>query len=124
MPEYFFTLYPCKVFSNQLRCDSGMFIEAVPNRSLPPAGRLRESYRDEQGRSQKRTLANLSNMYSGRRPIRTPSDIAGLKMGSQATKIARNTVLAFGGIPTVIAINAPVYVAANESDRRRQFLAA
>jgi TRAP-type C4-dicarboxylate transport system substrate-binding protein len=83
-----------------------MFIEAVPNLSLPSAGRLRESYRDQQGRSQKRTLANLSNMYSGWRPIRTPSDIAGLKMGSQATKIARYTVLAFGGIPTVIAINA------------------
>lgn len=46
------------------------------------------------------------NMYNGRRPIRTPPDIAGLKMGSQATKIARNTILAFGGIPTVIPINA------------------
>jgi tripartite ATP-independent transporter DctP family solute receptor len=46
------------------------------------------------------------NMYNGRRPIRTPADIAGLKMGSQATKIARNTILAFGGIPTVIGINA------------------
>src|ERR1700722_1473279 len=42
------------------------------------------------------------NMYNGRRSIRTPSDIAGLKMGSQATKIARNTILAFGGIPTVV----------------------
>jgi tripartite ATP-independent transporter DctP family solute receptor len=46
------------------------------------------------------------NMYNGRRPIRTPSDITGLKMGSQATRIARDTILAFGGIPTVIAINA------------------
>jgi tripartite ATP-independent transporter DctP family solute receptor len=46
------------------------------------------------------------NMYNGRRPIRTPSDIAGLKMGSQATRIARNTILAFGGIPTVVGINA------------------
>jgi hypothetical protein len=39
-----------------------MFIEAVPNRDSPPAVLLRESYRDEQGRSQKRTLANLSKL--------------------------------------------------------------
>ena len=39
-----------------------MFIETVPNRSSPPAVLLRESFRDEQGRSQKRTLANLSKL--------------------------------------------------------------
>ena len=39
-----------------------MFIERVPNRSSPPAVLLRESYRDEQGRAQKRTLANLSKL--------------------------------------------------------------
>lgn len=39
-----------------------MFIESVPNRSSPPAVLLRESYRDEAGRSQKRTLANLSKL--------------------------------------------------------------
>lgn len=39
-----------------------MFIEAVPNRGSPPAVLLRESYRDGQGRSQKRTLANLSKL--------------------------------------------------------------
>ena len=39
-----------------------MFIETVPNRNSPPAVLLRESYRDEQGRSQKRTLANLSKL--------------------------------------------------------------
>lgn len=39
-----------------------MFIETVPNRDSPPAVLLRESYRDEQGRSQKRTLANLSKL--------------------------------------------------------------
>src|SRR5580692_5012863 len=41
-----------------------MFIETVPNRSSPPAVLLRESYRDEQGRAQKRTLANLSKLPS------------------------------------------------------------
>jgi hypothetical protein len=39
-----------------------MFIESVPNRNSPPAVLLRESYRDENGRSQKRTLANLSKL--------------------------------------------------------------
>jgi transposase len=39
-----------------------MFIETVPNRDSPPAVLLRESYRDEQGHSQKRTLANLSKL--------------------------------------------------------------
>src|SRR5260221_5977836 len=39
-----------------------MFIESLPNRDSPPAVLLRESYRDEQGRAQKRTLANLSKL--------------------------------------------------------------
>jgi hypothetical protein len=39
-----------------------MFIETVPNRGSPPAVLLRESYRDESGRAQKRTLANLSKL--------------------------------------------------------------
>src|ERR1700757_4164205 len=39
-----------------------MFIETVPNRDSPPAVLLRESYRDENGRAQKRTLANLSKL--------------------------------------------------------------
>jgi hypothetical protein len=39
-----------------------MFIETVPNRTSPPAVLLRESFRDAQGRSQKRTLANLSKL--------------------------------------------------------------
>lgn len=39
-----------------------MFIETVPNRGSPPAVLLRESYRDDNGRAQKRTLANLSKL--------------------------------------------------------------
>jgi transposase len=39
-----------------------MFIETVPNRDSPAAVLLRESYRDDEGRSQKRTLANLSKL--------------------------------------------------------------
>ena len=39
-----------------------MFVETVPNRASSPAVLLRESYRDEEGRAQKRTLANLSKL--------------------------------------------------------------
>lgn len=38
-----------------------MYIESVPNRSSPPAILLRESYRDENGKVKKRTLANLTH---------------------------------------------------------------
>ena len=37
-----------------------MYIEAVPNRSSPPAILLRESYRQD-GKIRKRTLSNLSD---------------------------------------------------------------
>jgi transposase len=39
-----------------------MFIETIPNRGSPPAILLRESWRDEEGRTHKRTLANLSKV--------------------------------------------------------------
>jgi hypothetical protein len=39
-----------------------MFIETVPNRNSPPAVLLRESFRDENGKAQKRTVANLSQL--------------------------------------------------------------
>lgn len=39
-----------------------MFIDTVPNRASPPAVLLRESYRDAAGKTQKRTLANLSKL--------------------------------------------------------------
>jgi tripartite ATP-independent transporter DctP family solute receptor len=42
------------------------------------------------------------NLWNGKRPIRTPADITGLKFGVQASKIQRDTILAFGGIPTVV----------------------
>src|ERR1700688_2758143 len=48
-----------------------MFIETVTNPTSPPAILLRESYRDEAGKAQKRTLANLSKLPA--------SLIAGLK---------------------------------------------
>ena len=46
------------------------------------------------------------NLWNSKHPIRTPADIEGLKMGVQPSKIQRDTILAFGGIPTVVAFNA------------------
>ena len=52
-----------------------MYIEAVPNRTSPPALLLREAYRAD-GKVKKRTLANLSKW---------PSDLVeGLRAGSEA----------------------------------------
>jgi tripartite ATP-independent transporter DctP family solute receptor len=45
------------------------------------------------------------NLWNSKHPIKTPADIAGLKMGVQPSKIQRDTILAFGGIPTVVAFN-------------------
>jgi tripartite ATP-independent transporter DctP family solute receptor len=50
------------------------------------------------------------HLFNGKRPIRTPSDISGLKIGVGPSKIQRDTILAFGGIPTALEINA-VYTA-------------
>src|SRR3979409_2643668 len=47
-----------------------MYIEAVPNRSSPPAILLRESYR-HQGKVRKRTLCNLSDW--------SPAHVEGLR---------------------------------------------
>jgi tripartite ATP-independent transporter DctP family solute receptor len=46
------------------------------------------------------------NLWNSKHPIRTPADIEGLKIGVQPSKIQRDTILAFGGIPTVVAFNA------------------
>ena len=49
-----------------------MYIESVPNRNSPPAILVRESYRDENGKVKKRTLANISHW--------DPEVIAGLRV--------------------------------------------
>src|SRR6202161_4775965 len=59
-----------------------MFIETVPNRTSPPAILLRESYRDEAGKAQKRTLANLST-----RPASLIAGLRGLLKGGVAMPI-------------------------------------
>ncbi len=59
-----------------------MFIEAVPNRNSPPAVLLRESYRDANGKSQKRTLANLSRL-----PAETIAGVKALLAGGPFDKL-------------------------------------
>ncbi len=52
------------------------------------------------------TIDGSSDMWNARRPIRTPADVVGLKMGVGTSKIQRDTILALGGIPTSLEINA------------------
>jgi tripartite ATP-independent transporter DctP family solute receptor len=52
------------------------------------------------------TIDGSSDMWNGKRPIRTPADVVGLKMGVGTSKIQRDTILALGGIPTSLEINA------------------
>ncbi len=47
-----------------------------------------------------------ADMFNDKRPIRTPADFAGLKIGVSPSKIQRDTILAFGGIPTVVDFTA------------------
>src|SRR6202142_2925482 len=63
-----------------------MFIETVPNRTSPPAILLRESYRDEAGKAQKRTLANLSKL-----PASLLAGLKGLLKGGVAIAVAVGT---------------------------------
>jgi TRAP-type transport system periplasmic protein len=52
------------------------------------------------------TIDGSSDMWSAKRPIRTPADVAGQKMGVGTSKLQRDTILALGGIPTSLEINA------------------
>jgi len=62
-----------------------MFIETVPNRNSPPAVLLRESYRDENGKSQKRTLANLSKL-----PAEVVAGLKALLAGGTVMSVGEN----------------------------------
>ncbi len=100
-----------------------MFIEAVPNRNSPPAVLLRESYRDENGKSQKRTLANLSKLPAAM--------IAGLKallaggtvVGQDELKIERSLphghVAAALGMVRQIALDRLILSTAQDEQSRR-----
>jgi TRAP-type transport system periplasmic protein len=46
------------------------------------------------------------NLWNSRRPVKTPADIAGLKISVEPSKVQRDAILAFGEIPTVVEFNA------------------
>src|SRR5690349_20384230 len=102
-----------------------MFIESVPNRTSPPAVLLRESYRDEQGRAQKRTLANLSKLpgdvVNGLKALLKGGTLIGI--GPDEMRIARS--LPHGHVAAVlvtlrrIALDRLILSTANDAASRR-----
>ena len=100
-----------------------MFIETVPNRNSPPAVLLRESYRDDTGKSQKRTLANLSKLSA--------EVVAGLKgllaggtvVGKDGLKVERSLphghVAATLGTVRKLALDRLMLSTAKDADSRR-----
>lgn len=79
-----------------------MFIETVPNRTSPPAVLLRESFRDEQGRSQKRTLANLSKLPASLiEGIRTLLQ-GGIAIGTDPTSLCIERSLPHGHVAAAL----------------------
>ena len=82
-----------------------MYIEAVPNRSSPPAILLRESYRDG-GRVKKRTMLNLSDwpptLVAGMRALLKGGTVTGSALpadGAPVTHSARPIDLAANRAP-------------------------
>src|SRR5260370_37671705 len=101
-----------------------MFIETVPNRSSPPAVLLRESYRDENGKSQKRTLANLSKLpaevVAGLRALLVGGTVVGI--GEGGLRIERSLphghVAALGTVRK-IALDRLILSTAKDEESRR-----
>lgn len=100
-----------------------MFIETVPNRASPPAVLLRESYRDENGKSQKRTLANLSKLpaavVAGLRALLA----GGTVVGKDGLKVERSLphghVAAALGMVRKIALDRLMLSTATDEQSRR-----
>jgi hypothetical protein len=105
-----------------------MFIESVPNRNSPPAVLLRESYRDENGRSQKRTLANLSKL-----PVEVVTGLkallaGGTVVGNDGLKIERSlphghVAAALGTVRKLALDRLMLSTAPDEQSRRHRDLA-
>lgn len=102
-----------------------MFIESVPNRHSPPAVLLRESYRDESGKSQKRTLANLSKLpaavVAGLKALLAGGTVVGI--GEGGLKIERSLphghVAAALGTVRKIALDRLILSTAQDAQSRR-----
>jgi tripartite ATP-independent transporter DctP family solute receptor len=52
------------------------------------------------------TTDGVTELYTKTRPVKKPEDMVGLKVGVSSSKIQRDTMLAFGAIPTVLDIAA------------------
>ena len=102
-----------------------MFIETVPNRGSPPAVLLRESYRDEQGRSQKRTLANLSklprDLIDGLKALLKGGTVAGKGAGELEIErsLPHGHVAAVLGMIRAIALDRLILSTAKDAASRR-----
>ena len=106
-----------------------MFIETVPNRNLPPTVLLRESYRDENGRSQKRTLANLSKLpaevVAGLRALLAGGTVVGV--GEDGLKVERSlphghVAAALGTVRKIALDRLMLSTAKDEQSRRHRDL--
>jgi CBS domain-containing protein len=106
-----------------------MFIETVPNRTSPPAVLLRESYRDAAGKSQKRTLANLSkvpaDVVAGLRALLAGGTVVGI--GGDGLKIERSlphghVAAALGTVRKIALDRLMLSTATDEQSRRHRDL--
>ncbi len=52
------------------------------------------------------TTDGVFELFTKTHPVRRPADMAGLKVGVSTSRIQRDTILALGGIPTVMDITA------------------
>lgn len=81
-----------------------MFIDIVPNRDSPPAVLLREAYRDENGRPQKRTLANLSKLPAGVIEALKVLLKGGTLSGAEPRELAIERALPHGHVAAVLGL--------------------
>jgi transposase len=102
-----------------------MFIESIPNRSSPPAILLRESWRDEEGRTHKRTLANLSkvpaDLLEGLKALLKGGTVIGTGVGEIEIErsLAHGHVAAALGMISKIALDRLILSTAKDKASRR-----
>src|SRR5438067_122523 len=102
-----------------------MFIESIPNRASPPAILLRESWRDEKGRTHKCTLANLSkvpaDLLEGLNALLKGGTVIGTGAGEIAIErsLAHGHVAAALGMISKIALDRLILSTANGKASRR-----
>jgi Transposase DDE domain len=102
-----------------------MFIESIPNRGSPPAILLRESWRDEEGRTHKRTLANLSkvpaDLLEGLKALLKGGTVIGTGPGEIEIErsLAHGHVAAVLGMISKIALDRLILSTAKDKASRR-----